>query len=54
MNRSTVYYHFESREALLGAAKEWFGARLSEMMVAPGDLQAWLEKAVQFALKNTH
>lgn len=53
MNRSTVYYHFESREALLGAAKEWFGARLSEMMVAPGDSQAWLEKAVQFALKNT-
>ena len=52
MNRSTVYYHFDSREALLGAAKEWFGARLSEMMVAPGDSQAWLEKAVQFSLGN--
>jgi len=52
MNRSTVYYHFDSREALLGAAKEWFGARLSEMMVAPGDSQAWLEKAVQFGLGN--
>lgn len=52
MNRSTVYYHFDSREALLGAAKEWFGTRLSEMMVAPGDSQAWLEKAVQFGLSN--
>lgn len=52
MNRSTVYYHFDSRESLLKAAKEWFGARLSEMMVAPGDSQAWLEKAVQFSLTN--
>jgi AcrR family transcriptional regulator len=52
MNRSTVYYHFDSRETLLIAAKKWFGARLSEMMVAPGDSQAWLEKAVQFGLEN--
>lgn len=52
MNRSTVYYHFDSREALLAAAKAWFGARLGEMMVAPGDSQAWLEKAVQFTLGN--
>jgi AcrR family transcriptional regulator len=52
MNRSTVYYHFDSREALLCAAKEWFGAKLSEMMVAPGDSQAWLEKAVEFGLSN--
>lgn len=52
MNRSTVYYHFDSRETLLVAAKEWFGAKLSEMMVAPGDSQAWLEKAVQFGLAN--
>lgn len=52
MNRSTVYYHFDSREALLSAAKGWFGARLSEMMVAPGDSQMWLEKAVQFSLLN--
>ena len=53
MNRSTVYYHFESREALLTAAKEWFGARLGEMMVAPGDSQVWLEKAVHFSLTNS-
>ncbi|MBN9144135.1 MULTISPECIES: TetR/AcrR family transcriptional regulator [unclassified Novosphingobium] len=52
MNRSTVYYHFDSREALLSAAKAWFGARLGEMMVAPGDSQVWLEKAVQFSLLN--
>jgi len=42
----------DSREALLSAAKAWFGARLGEMMVAPGDSQVWLEKAVQFSLLN--
>lgn len=52
MNRSTVYYHFDSRESLLAAAKEWFGARLGEMMVAPGDSQTWLEKAVHSSLSN--
>ena len=29
MNRSTVYYHFESRDALIAAVKQWARDRLS-------------------------
>lgn len=50
MNRSTVYYHFESREALLLAIKEWVGMRLSEAMLGIGDPAARLERSLEFAL----
>ena len=36
MNRSTVYYHFESREALLASVKQWVGMRLSDALLGVG------------------
>ncbi|MDE2597406.1 MAG: TetR/AcrR family transcriptional regulator [Sphingomonadales bacterium] len=32
INRTTVYYHFESREALLAAVKDWSSAQLARGM----------------------
>ena len=52
MNRSTVYYHFESREALLLAIKEWVGMRLSEAMLGIGDPAARLERSLEFTLNH--
>lgn len=50
MNRSTVYYHFDSREALLAEVKRWVSSRLSEMLTAPGDPAARLEMVITFVL----
>ena len=50
MNRSTVYYHFESRDALLAAIKEWVGLRLSEALLGMGNPALRLEKTLEFAL----
>jgi AcrR family transcriptional regulator len=32
-----VYYHFESRDALLGEVKQWVGQRLSELLMGEGN-----------------
>ena len=50
MNRSTVYYHFDSREALLAEVKHWVATRLSEMLTAPGDPATRLEMVITFVL----
>ena len=34
INRSTVYYHFESREALLTAVRKWSSERLAQDVIA--------------------
>ena len=50
MNRSTVYYHFDSREALLAEVKHWVGTCLSDMLTAPGDPATRLEMVIAFVL----
>ncbi len=50
MNRSTVYYHFESREALLASVKQWVGMRLSDALLGVGDPALRLERTLEFAM----
>jgi len=52
MNRSTVYYHFDSRDALLDSVKQWVGMRLSEMMMGLGDPAERFERTVHFGLTH--
>ena len=53
MNRSTVYYHFESREALMAEVKLWVGRQLGEIMLGYGDQVMRVEKAILFVLANS-
>jgi len=53
MNRSTVYYHFESREALMAEVKLWVGRQLGEILLGYGDQVLRVEKAILFVLANS-
>lgn len=50
MNRSTVYYHFESRDALLGEVKQWVGQRLSDLLMGEGNPAQKLSQVVAYVL----
>jgi AcrR family transcriptional regulator len=50
MNRSTVYYHFDSRESLIAAIKGWIGGRIGDLLLGTGDIEERLEETINFAL----
>jgi len=52
MNRSTVYYHFESREALMLEVRQWVGRRLGDILLGHGDAEKRVEQAVLFVLEH--
>ena len=52
MNRSTVYYHFDSRDALLAGIRHWVGERLTEILEVKLDPARRLEQTVQFVLSH--
>lgn len=52
MNRSTVYYHFDSREALIEAVRGWVGDRLASLLTGHGDATERLERTVAFGLAH--
>lgn len=53
MNRSTVYYHFESREALMAEVKLWVGRQLGEILLGYGDQVLRVERAILFVLGHS-
>jgi len=52
MNRSTVYYHFESRDALLLSVRQWVGQRIGDTLLGEDDAAQRLERTVQFVLSH--
>jgi AcrR family transcriptional regulator len=50
MNRSTVYYHFDSREALIDAVKAWIGDKISKLLIGQDDPALRLERTVEFVM----
>lgn len=52
INRTTVYYHFESREALLEAVKLWSSEHLAKGMAQAVPQQERMEFITRFVLEN--
>lgn len=52
INRTTVYYHFESREALLAAVKEWSSAQLARGMEVEAPRLDRIGNIAHFVLEN--
>ena len=52
INRTTVYYHFESREELLEAVKEWSGAQLARGMDVQSPQLDRMGQITHFVLEN--
>ncbi len=52
MNRTTVYYHFDSREALLDAVKIWSSAQLAKAFRLEAPQQERIDYISRFVLEN--
>lgn len=52
INRSTVYYHFESREALIDAVQAWSSMKISEAFHGAADGETPISVANRFILNN--
>lgn len=52
INRTTVYYHFESREALLEAVKHWSAAQLAKGLSPAVPQQERMDFITRFVLEN--
>jgi AcrR family transcriptional regulator len=52
INRTTVYYHFESREALLGAVRLWSSEQLAKGLSLAAPQQERMDFITRFVLKN--
>ncbi|NBC35311.1 TetR family transcriptional regulator [Novosphingobium sp. FSY-8] len=52
MNRSTVYYHFDSREALLSSVKGWSRDQLAQGFHQAIERRQKLDNVVNFVLSN--
>lgn len=52
INRTTVYYHFDSREALLAAVKSWAGAQLDSGMDLTAAVPERIAAISRFVLEN--
>jgi len=52
INRTTVYYHFDSREALLKAVKEWSSAQLARAFRLHTPQQERIDYITRFVLEN--
>jgi len=52
INRTTVYYHFESREALIEAVKHWSAEQLVKGLSVSVPQQARIDFITRFVLEN--
>lgn len=52
VNRTTVYYHFESRDTLLAAVKSWSSAQLAKAMQLDSPQQERMDYITRFVLEN--
>jgi AcrR family transcriptional regulator len=52
INRTTIYYHFESREALLAAVKHWSGEQLARGFSPEVPQKDRIEFIARFVLEN--
>ena len=52
INRTTVYYHFESREALISAVKAWSAEQLSKAFEPVAPQQERIDYITRFVLEN--
>jgi AcrR family transcriptional regulator len=52
MNRATVYYHFQSREALLEAVSAWSSEQLTRGFAGPGSQRERIDLVARFVLDN--
>jgi AcrR family transcriptional regulator len=52
INRTTVYYHFESREALLEEVKQWSSAQLAKGLSLDAPQQERMDFITRFVLEN--
>ena len=52
INRTTMYYHFESRDALLGAVREWSAEQLSRAFNLKASQQERIDYITRFVLEN--
>jgi AcrR family transcriptional regulator len=52
INRSTVYYHFDSRESLLLAVRKWVRQQVARGLIAALDNHNAAESVTQFLLEN--
>jgi len=51
-NRTAVYYHFDSREALIGAVKTWSAAQLARAFSSHSSQQKRIDYITRFVLEN--
>lgn len=52
INRTTVYYHFESREALISAVKAWSAEQLSKAFEPVAPQHGRIDYTTRFVLEN--
>jgi AcrR family transcriptional regulator len=52
LNRTTVYYHFESREALIAAVKVWSAEQLAKAFEPFAPLTERIDYITRFVLEN--
>jgi AcrR family transcriptional regulator len=52
INRTTVYYHFESREALLEAVRHWSSEQLAKGLLLAAPQQERMDFITRFVLEN--
>jgi len=52
INRTTVYYHFDSRDTLVQAVKAWSSAQLASAFNAPDSQQNRIDYITRFVLEN--
>jgi AcrR family transcriptional regulator len=52
INRTTVYYHFKSREALLAAVRHWSSEQLTRGLSLAGPQGERMDYIIRFVLEN--
>ena len=52
MNRTTIYYHFETRDSLIEAVKAWSAAQLAKAFNAEASQQQRIDYITRFVLEN--
>jgi AcrR family transcriptional regulator len=52
INRTTVYYHFASRETLLGAVRHWSSEQLAKGLLLAAPQQERMDFITRFVLEN--
>jgi AcrR family transcriptional regulator len=52
INRTTVYYHFESREALIEAVRHWSGEQVAKGLTLAAPQQERIDFITRFVLQN--